>query len=124
MRIIIAGTRTYNDYNELRERMTKLLRYEDLSTVEIITGGAPGADALGERFAKRNDLKHKRFDANWYMFGKAAGPIRNEQMVKYAKEDDHCILVCFWDGKSKGTKNMIDVAQKYGLEIEVFEYGK
>lgn len=85
-----------------------------------------GADTLGERFAKENGYPIKYFPADWNKYGKAAGVIRNEEMAKYAAEyedeDDEGILVAFWDGKSRGTKNMIDNAEKYGLAQYIVEF--
>lgn len=54
--------------------------------------------------------------------GKAAGPIRNAQMAKYASEGAKGILVAFWDGKSKGTKNMIQEARNKDLIVKIVEY--
>lgn len=81
---------------------------------EVVSGNARGADEMGEWWASENGIQIKLFPANWSKFGKAAGPIRNEEMAKYAD-----CLVAFWDGKSKGTSNMLDLAEKYGLHIEV-----
>lgn len=96
----------------------KELKLKGLDTsrenLEIISGTANGADKLGERFAKEYNLKIKRFPANWDLYGKSAGYKRNEQMALYAKEDNG-ILIAFWNGKSKGTKHMIDIANKYEL---------
>lgn len=64
-----------------------------------------------------------RFPANWAAFGKRAGYIRNEQMAKYAVEDGSCgMLIAFWDGKSRGTKHMIDLANKHGLKVHVVSF--
>ena len=94
--------------------------------IEIICGMCRGADTLGERFAKENGYPIKYFPADWNKYGKAAGVIRNEEMAKYAAEyedeDDEGILVAFWDGKSRGTKNMIDNAEKYGLAQYIVEF--
>ena len=67
------------------------------------------------------DYPLKIFPAEWDKYGKAAGPIRNEQMAKYASEADRGILVAFPVGESKGTRNMIKLARQYGLEVEVIE---
>lgn len=112
-RIIIAGMRTFTDYNRVKRAM---FRFAPLHDVEIISGTAEGADKLGERFAAEYGLPLKRFPANWDKFGKAAGPIRNAQMAQYAAEEEG-ILVAFWDGQSKGTKSMINEAGKRGLHV-------
>jgi hypothetical protein len=108
MKIIIAGSRTYNDY-ELLKRVCD----ETLSLItEIVSGTANGADKLGERYAKEKGYPIKQFPADWNKYGKSAGYIRNKQMAEYADA-----LIAFWDGKSKGTKHMIDLAKLNNLKI-------
>lgn len=115
-KVIIAGGRNFNDYQLLCEKVDNILSSikED---IEIVSGGATGADALGEKYAKDRGLYIKKFPADWNTHGKAAGPIRNLQMAKYG---DACI--CFWDGESRGTKNMIETAEKYKLKLRVIKY--
>jgi len=85
---------------------------EDLP-VEIVSGGAKGADRLGEAYAKSRDYKVKKFIPDWEKHKKSAGYIRNEEMAKYAT---HCI--CF-DLGTKGTGHMISLANKYKLGLKV-----
>jgi len=101
MKTIIAGTRTFNDYELLETKLTEFRLTHDIT--EIVSGGAIGADRLGEVYAMRNDIPIKPFPAEWKKHGNAAGPIRNRQMAEYADQ-----LIVFWDGSSKGTNNMID----------------
>lgn len=118
-RIIIAGSRDFSDY-ELLKKETK--KYADRDS-EIVSGTARGADRLGERFAAENELNVKRFPANWEFWGKRAGYIRNEQMARYASEDGYLgVLVAFWDGASRGTKSMIQLANRYNLEVHIVRY--
>lgn len=112
MRVIIAGSREFKDYNKLREECNKIL--EGLTDIEIVSGNANGADKLGEVYAKEQGYSIKQFLPNWDDYGKKAGIIRNEEMANYA---DH--LIVFWNGISKGTKHMIDVAEKKCLGINV-----
>ena len=122
-KIIIAGNRDFDDpvFNDIVSFMIPPydeFTYED---VEIISGGCSGADAMAEAYAKDYGITLKVFPADWNKYGKSAGPIRNEQMAKYATTDsDSCMLIAFWDGKSRGTKNMIDTALKYKLDVHVF----
>lgn len=123
VKIIIAGSREFDNYDFLKSNMDVLFNLFGIdknTSIEIICGMCRGADTLGERFAKENGYAIKYFPADWNKYGKAAGVIRNEEMAKYAAEykdedEDMGILVAFWDGKSRGTKNMIDNAEKYGL---------
>lgn len=108
-KVIIAGSRVFNNYNLLKEICDELLN----DSFEIVSGTAKGADQLGEKYGLENNLKIKRFPADWNTYGKSAGYIRNEEMAKYAT---HCI--CFWNGESKGTKHMINLANKYELKLK------
>ena len=115
-KVIIAGSRDFSNYSYLKNKMDIILSSikED---VEIVSGKAPGADTLGENYAKERNYPIKPFPADWNKFGKRAGPIRNSEMSEYA---DAC--VCFWDGKSDGTKNMIDVARKNKLKLRIINF--
>ena len=117
MRLIIAGGRDFNDYGLLKEKLDNLLRNKKDEPIEIVSGKARGVDTLGERYAKEMGYSIKEFPADWETHGKSAGPIRNKEMGEYAT---HC--VCFWDGKSKGTKNMIEISKKLGLELRIINY--
>ena len=130
LRIIVAGSRDFNDFNLLSTSLTKNLREKveskiiyRPSQVEFVSGTARCADTLGEKYAYIHGYKVKRFPANWDLYGKRAGYIRNEQMAKYSVENKyHGILFAFWDGQSRGTKHMIDLANKYGLEVHVVNF--
>lgn len=78
---------------------------------------ARGADSLGGMYAEENDLKLHKFPANWDLHGRKAGPLRNIEMAKFADS-----LLALWDGKSKGTKHMIDEARRRGLKVWVYKY--
>lgn len=122
IRVIIAGGRDFHDYRRLRAFMNCLLKPIS-EPVEIISGGANGADSLGERYAKEYGYTLKRFPADWNKYGKAAGPIRNREMALYAAEETG-VLVAFWDGASRGTQNMIARAEECGLKVFVPRYNK
>lgn len=116
-RVIIAGGRDFNNYGLLFSKVFRLLGNLKPSDIQIVTGGATGADALGKRYAEEIGLSHKEFPADWNEHGKAAGPIRNQQMARYATH-----LIAFHDGKSRGTLDMIDLAGKAGLNVRVVKY--
>ena len=84
--------------------------------VIIVSGHAHGADTLGERFAKEQGLTVELHPAKWRALGKAAGMIRNTEMVRASNA-----LIAFWDGKSRGTVHMINLAKRRGLEVSVVE---
>jgi hypothetical protein len=79
------------------------------------SGCARGVDQLGEVFAELNSLKCHKFPADWDTHGKAGGHIRNRYMGDFAKEGEGRLLA-IWDGKSRGTKGMIEYAQQIGLQ--------
>lgn len=123
IRVIIAGTRTFDGYELLRRTMCKLFGSIPASQLEIVSGHCPsGADSLGEQFAIRNHIKLTLFPAEWNTYGKAAGPIRNRQMAEYASPDGYCIV--FWDGKSRGSQSMIAEASKAGIGTKIIMYSQ
>lgn len=117
MKVIIAGGRDYHDMNVAFLYLKHLLVDHPDPVTTIVSGGATGADSIGESWAMYKELSVIRFLPNWGDHGKAAGPIRNREMAEYADA-----LVAFWDGKSKGTKNMIETALKNDCEVHVIRY--
>ena len=119
-KIVVAGCRDYNNYNEASEYINECIGdIKDGYTLIFISGGCKGADLLGERYAAENGHKVERYAAEWNRYGKAAGPKRNEEMAKIAD----CVI-CFWDGKSKGTESMIKLAEKYNKMLFIKEIKK
>ncbi|RGO77079.1 SLOG family protein [Enterocloster bolteae] len=129
LRIIIAGGRDFDDFELLYKSVEKIQldyvdRYfDELSRVCIVSGNARGADKLGELYAKRMGLHIYICPAAWDLYGKSAGYRRNAEMAKFASEDGNIgVLIAFWDGKSRGTKHMIDLAKRYGLKVHAVNY--
>lgn len=118
MKIIIAGGRDFRDYTKLESNVDSIIKELDLydHEVHIITGGAKGADKLGEQYAIKNSFTLEKYPANWNKYGKSAGPIRNAEMAKVAD-----VLIAFWDGKSKGTKDMIDRMINKQVYVRIYE---
>ena len=110
MKIAVIGSRTATakQYEELVQRL------EPLQPTEIISGGANGADALGERYAREYGLKLTTYTPDWQRFGKAAGPIRNEQIIKAAD-----LVLAIWDGKSTGTADSLKKAKALRKKIAI-----
>jgi len=126
-KVIVAGGRTFKDMRLAFEELDRLL-IDKGETVEIVSGGQCttdpktgrkyGADYIGEKYATTyRHCKLTKFPADWNTHGKSAGPKRNRQMAEYADA-----LVAFWDGKSHGTKNMIDYAKGKGLKVRIIRY--
>lgn len=111
MKVIIAGCRNFNNYDLLKARLD--FYFQNAEIKEIISGACSGADKLGERYANEHSIPVKQFPANWSL-GRKAGPLRNEEMAKYADA-----LVAFWDGESRGTADMIRRAHAYGLKVKI-----
>jgi len=117
-KIIIAGGRDFSDYDMLRSEMdTFLSDFDSQDEIEVVSGCAKGADRLGERYGVSTGRLVRYFPAHWERYGSAAGPYRNREMAEYAN-----MCVVFWDGKSRGSKNMIDTARELGLETHVVSY--
>lgn len=117
-RVIIAGGRDFSDYELLKKKV--LLYTSEVNkdnSIVVISGKAKGADTLGEKLAKEIGWKVLEYPADWYSNGKSAGYIRNIEMAKNADA-----LIGFWDGKSRGTKHMIDAAEKNHLLVRVVSY--
>lgn len=114
-RVIVAGSRHFNDYNRVKKDLDYLLsRRAREETIEIVSGGCRGADALGERYAREMGYSLSVFPAAWNRFGKIAGPIRNHQMALYADA-----LVAYRAPGSRGTSSMISEAERAGIRIVV-----
>ena len=115
MKTIIAGSRTISDYAVVADAV----KASGFEVTEVVSGAAQGVDKLGEIYAQKNNVSLKRFPAEWDKYGKSAGYRRNEQMAEYAES-----LIAIWDGKSKGTKHMIDIATRKNLKVYIFTKGE
>jgi hypothetical protein len=123
MKIIVAGSRTLNStfdewviYNKLDMSFVDWILLPDL---EIVVGGAEGPDRIGKAWAKDAAIPHKVFLPNWQVAGKKAGILRNVEMGSYADA-----LIAFWDGKSRGTRHMINFMLDSGkpVHVEIIEH--
>ncbi len=117
--IAIVGSRGFKDYALLCasvDEYIKSLEPYDVN-VTIVSGGAAGADTLAERYADENNCKKLIFLAEWKKYGRAAGIVRNKDIINAADT-----VIAFWDGKSKGTNNSIDLAKKAKIQSIVIMY--
>ena len=113
MKLAIVGGRDFQDY-ELMKQILEAYRNE----VElVVSGGAKGTDALAERWAEENNIPTKVFYPDWKKYGRAAGPIRNKEIVSNAE-----FVIAFWNGTSRGTKNDVELAKKMKKELKIVTY--
>ena len=91
--------------------------------VLIVHGGANGADKCAVMYAKDRNIETKVFLPDWDKHGKKAGILRNIEMFKYASKFQNKGCVVFWDGKSRGTKNDIELAEKYDVPLRIVKLG-
>jgi hypothetical protein len=117
MKVIVAGGRDFKDYKVLSQYCDKILSRTDTSSIEIVSGGAKGADTLAERYAKEKGYPFRVFEAKWESYNSAAGPVRNREMAEYSDA-----LIAFWNQKSPGTRSMISIAEELGLKVRVKTY--
>jgi len=117
-KIVVAGGREFSDYELLKDKMDSLIKAKSLThEVIIISGTAKGADMMGETYAADRQLNIMKFPAQWELHGKSAGYKRNVHMSTVADA-----VVVFWDGKSKGSKHMVDISKAAGLPLRVVRY--
>ena len=114
-KVIVAGSRTFKDYDLLEMKLDYI--FIGHKPTSIVCGCAAGADQLGKEYAMKHGIPVDEFPADWENEGKSAGYKRNERMADAADA-----LVAFHDGKSSGTKNMIDIAKKKGLQVRVINF--
>ncbi len=114
MRTIIAGSRSFESNKENCATAFEHIYNVPWLITEVISGGAMGADCIGELWAWDNQVPVKRFIPDWPKFGRGAGYQRNVEMAKSAGA-----LIAFWKNESRGTGHMIDTARKLGLKTQV-----
>jgi len=110
MKIAIIGSRNFKDKSLLDEVLNS---YKDKVTM-IVSGGAKGADTIGESWAKENNIPTQIFLPKWEKFGKSAGFIRNNYIIENSDE-----IIAFWDGVSKGTQHSISLCKKLNKNCKI-----
>lgn len=116
MKWVITGGRDITDKTLIESHLNDMMSKYGKPT-EFIHGDCCGVDKIGGQWAEANNIPVKKFPANWSKHGKAAGPMRNREMAEYCLKEDLCIGI--WDGKSKGTKDMLTVCEKKGINREI-----
>ncbi len=120
-RVIIAGSRKFNDYAKLKENCDRILREkleDEKCSVIIVSGHAKGADTLGEQYTRERGLQLDAHPADWKQYGRAAGVIRNKEMAESA---DALIAFPQEGEENRGTKNMVKIAQARDLQCHIVE---
>ena len=125
MRIIVAGSRNFSDFDFLCSSLDSLISDHPGYKIVIVSGTAHGADEMGEKYAVMNGFDVAKFPAQWDLYGKRAGFIRNQEMLDYILSDGAFpYLLAFWDGESKGTKHMLSIAAKAGISKKIIKFEK
>ena len=123
-RIIVCGGRHFNDYDRMKSIIDRVIAEigSGITAIEIVSGHCAGADQLGEKYAEERGYPCKVFPANWKKYGRAAGPIRNSEMIKYASEAEVPIVIAFRSSKTRGTDDTVKKATQTGFKVVVEEY--
>ena len=114
LNLIIAGSRDITNTDYILDRIQHYLQNYKEDNITILSGNARGIDKIGELYAKNHNIKCNIYPADWTTFGKSAGYKRNITMSKNANS-----LLAFWNGQSKGTKHMIDIAKQNNLKVKI-----
>jgi hypothetical protein len=114
MKIIVCGGRDFKDYERVKTALDYYLQNMDKSKLEIVHGDYLGVDLLAKRYAIESGYVQTPFPADWKQYGNKGGPIRNSAMAQYGE-----VCIAFWDGKSRGTADMIKKACAKRLKIKI-----
>lgn len=116
MKLLVCGSRSIeNDHWVFNKIDDYILELEfNRKDVTIIEGAARGVDLSAKRWAQTHGLEILEYPAEWDKYGRSAGYIRNDIMVR---ECDYCLIL--WDGESKGTRHDIDLCKKYHKNYNV-----
>lgn len=113
MKVIIAGSRKGTSYTDTKLAI-QLAKGDGIVPTEIISGLANGPDTFGVQYGMENDIPVREFPADWDTYGKSAGFIRNAEMAESAEA-----LIAIWDGRSRGTRDMIRTMRKANKPVYV-----
>ncbi|MBR6808245.1 MAG: DUF2493 domain-containing protein [Clostridia bacterium] len=114
MNIVICGSRNFNNYEYFSKSLDEIFASFINDEISIITGHCKGVDMMAERYAAEHNINLILCPASWEIYGRAAGPVRNKEMAEMCN-----MVIAFWDGSSRGTFSMINLATKLGREVVV-----
>lgn len=106
MKLAVIGSRGFNDYELVKRSLN------NINITLIISGGAKGADSLAERYASEFSIPTVIYKADWALYGRGAGVIRNTEIIQNAE-----VVIAFWDGVSKGTLDSIKKCEKFDKKL-------
>lgn len=119
--IFVCGGRDFDDTFALASALKAAARGHD--KVVVVHGACPtGADKIADQWAFDEGQVAKRFHADWDAHGKAAGPIRNAEMLTYLKTANLVAAIVCWDGKSKGTADMVRRLDEAKISYRLISY--
>ncbi len=125
MHIVVSGGRDFDNYDYMESCLDKFISTHkefDSEKVTLVVGMAIGADFLAIKYGFSHNYSVIPFEPNFRDYGTDAGCYRNEAMADYIKSHLNYHLVAFWDGKSRGTLDMIDKAKERDIPVEIFSY--
>lgn len=117
MRILFSGSRNWKDESVVFECLKKIISTYGENEITIVVGGAKGLDTIVENISRSLGLNVEVFNANWNLYGKRAGPIRNQKMLDSGAD----LVFAFPEKESRGTRHMIDISRKAGVKTIVYE---
>ena len=112
MHVLVCGSRHYSNRDALFKALDDI--HSTIPITCVIHGAAPGADSLAGSWAKARNIDCQKFPAKWDLYGHAAGPIRNQEMLDIGRPD---FIVAFTFEAGPGTRNMITLAKRAGLDV-------
>ena len=115
MKVLVCGSRNFYDWRSLEQE----LKEHDITL--IIEGCASGADSLARQWAIYNEIPYEEYPADWSNYGKAAGPLRNQQMLD---KGDPELVIAFMSPNSRGTRHMVEIAKKAGIPTKIVLIGE
>lgn len=116
--LLVTGSRSIIDYEFVSKCLMNAMEMLNFSQDDfVIVGGAKGVDYQVEIFCHINGFYFEKHFANWHIYGRSAGPIRNSEMVRRATQG-----IAIWDGKSKGTLDCMNKLREAGKLMKVYFY--